>query len=71
MKSGDYQWLEGSGNNVLVSSRELHWENRAGAMQLVPGNSSKRGPVQHCQKLPNLSTNMGTQVAMRNDGRME
>jgi hypothetical protein len=71
LAAGELRWVEGSGNNVAASAREQHWENRNAAMQLVPGNSSKRGPVQHCQKLPQLSTNMGTQVAMRNDGRME
>lgn len=70
IKSGDYQWL-GSGNNVLVSTREMHWENRNGAMQLILGNSSKPGPRQHCQKMPQLSTAMGSQVAMRNDGRID
>lgn len=52
--------------------REVHWENRDGSMQLLPGNHSKRGAEQHCQNMPNLSRFVGGfPVAMLNDGRLE
>lgn len=65
----ELQWV-GEGKNVATPTKLIHWENRGGAMQLLPGNSSKPGPNQYCQKLPQLSTNMGTSVAMHNDGRI-
>jgi hypothetical protein len=66
IESGELRWVEGSGNNVAAWQGEWHWEGG----QLVPGNSSKRGPNQHCQPMPQLSTAMGSQVAMYNDGRL-
>lgn len=51
--------------------REMHWENRDGAMQLLPGNSSKRGARQGCSNMPQLSQFRSGNAAMVNDGRVD
>lgn len=67
--SGELRWVQLG--KVAGHTREEHWENKNQAMQLLRGNASKPGANQHCQKMPRLSTAMGTNVAMHNDGRME
>jgi hypothetical protein len=61
----------GQHEKIAAWIREVHWETRDGAMQLLPGTYSKRGASQDVQGMPQLSTAMGRQVAMHNDGRVE
>ena len=69
-KEGVVEWV-GQHRKIARWTREQHWENKRGAMQLLSGNSSKPGPRQDVQKMPQPCTAMGSQVAMHNDGRIE
>jgi hypothetical protein len=68
---GEVEWV-GEHHKIAAWVREQHYEQRALAMQLLPGNTSKKGASQHCQNMPNLSTYRGGgPVAYQNDGRIE
>lgn len=69
-REGVVRWV-GDHFKIAAWIREQHWEIRNQALQLLPGNSSKPGARQDVQKMRKLSTAMGNQVAMRNDGRIE
>jgi hypothetical protein len=71
VQRGEVEWIPGH-FKIAVWVREQHYEQRALAMQLLPGNASKKGANQHCQNLPNLSGfRGGGPVAYQNDGRIE
>jgi tRNA G37 N-methylase TrmD len=70
VQRGEVVWV-GDHYKIAAWIREQHWENRDQAMQLLPGNASKRGAMQHCQNIPAVSGYRGGNVAMQNDGRVE
>lgn len=61
----------GKFGKIAAWIREVHWETRDGAMQLLPGTYSKRGADQDVQRMPNPSLYRAGAVAMVNDGRIE
>jgi hypothetical protein len=61
----------GKFGKIAAWIREQHWENFNGAMQLLPGNSSKPGARQDVQHMPQLSRYRAGEVAMANDGRID
>jgi hypothetical protein len=62
----------GQFGKIAAWIREVHWETRDGAMQLLPGSYSKKGADQDVQRMPQLSRyRPGKPVAMLNDGRIE
>jgi len=65
------RWV-GRFGKIAAWLSERHWEIRDCSMQLLPGNSSKKGARQGCQRMPQLSQfRGGFPVAMLNDGRIE
>lgn len=71
VQRGEVVWV-GIHCKIATWIREQHWENHDGAMQLLPGNSSKRGARQDVQQMPQLSRYQGGKpVALLNDGRVE
>jgi len=70
-RDGVVRWV-GDHFKIAAWIREQHWENRDGAMQLLPGNSSKPGHRQDVQRMPQLSGfRGGNPLTMLNDGRLE
>ena len=68
---GMLEWV-GIHYKIAAWIKEVHWEGRDGAMQLLPGSYSKRGADQDVQRMPHLSGFVGGRpVAMLNDGRIE
>lgn len=68
---GMTEWIGGH-YKIAAWIREVHWETRDGAMQLLPGSYSKKGADQDVQGMPQLSRYQGGKpVAMLNDGRLE
>jgi hypothetical protein len=62
----------GQHGKIAAWIREVHWETRDGAMQLLPGSYSKKGADQDVQGMPQLSRYRGgPPVAMLNDGRID
>jgi hypothetical protein len=70
-RDGMVRWV-GIHFKIAAWIKEVHWETRGEAMQLLPGTYSKRGASQDVQHMPQLSRYQGGKpVAMQNDGRIE